>query len=125
MLEADKGNGCEEGPNESTETEIVIPKLTLAIGENGRVRVKRRHSRASYKYQPTLSIGTLGETKAKLVEPNDPYALPVSPMNSELDICQFVSASNEKSSPSPDPPILLPEEEVDQVNRLGPYYSKH
>ncbi|CDS42643.1 conserved hypothetical protein [Echinococcus multilocularis] len=103
-----------DGKKMPREEGTVIPKLTLAIGENGRVRVKSQYRRVYQKHQPAASLTT---AEAKIAEPDDPYALPSSPVSNAQETCCLVSASmRRRRSPSPDPPVLLPEEEIDHVN---------
>ncbi|EUB62134.1 hypothetical protein EGR_02886 [Echinococcus granulosus] len=103
-----------DGKKMPREEGTVIPKLTLAIGENGRVRVKSQYRRVYQKHQPAAALTT---AEAKLAEPDDPYALPSSPVSNAQETCCLVSASKKRRrSPSPDPPVLLPEEEIDHVN---------
>lgn len=93
----------------------MIPKLTLAIGENGRVRVKSQCRRTYQKHQSAAALTT---AKGRIAECDDPYALPSSPVSNAQESCCLLSEPKKKRrSPSPDPPVLLPEEEIDHANK--------
>uniref|UniRef100_A0A5K3EUP1 Arrestin_N domain-containing protein n=1 Tax=Mesocestoides corti TaxID=53468 RepID=A0A5K3EUP1_MESCO len=77
----------------------VIPKLTLAIGENGCVRLKTKHRLPCQKLLPMTP------------ENGDPYALPSSPPTTHETTSTCGIAATENRS-SPDSPVLVPEEEI-------------
>lgn len=75
-----------------------------------------RHSRSRATTKTTEApIVTL---EANTLEADDPYALPSSPVNNgPREKCPAISLPKKKKrSPSPDPPVLLPEGELENGN---------
>ncbi|VDM16725.1 unnamed protein product [Hydatigera taeniaeformis] len=106
-----KGGEAKKKPREAG---VVIPKLTLAIEGNGRVRVKSQYRCIHQKHQSAAEV-TVAEVR--MAESDDPYALPSSPLsNGQETCCPMPGPKKKRRSPSPDPPVLLPEGEVDHVN---------